>query len=213
MAEYPGSIWVPSPVNAGDVLTEDMFNDCYAEVVAIESTLGVNPQGAYNSVADRLSAIEGAGGGGGGGIGGYVILGCNSGMTLSSANTWYDVVWDTVEASGGSVFALQSDNTNVRVLQSGVYLFGGRVSFSVSGSTQYNVVMRPYCSGYVFGGAGGVGRVSGGYCKGPWLSSAWIGVLVANSDVKLQLLSVDSAGAQVYVSSDDPFRFWGVKLA
>lgn len=72
MADYPGSIFDPRTVEnlPGIVFdaaeTKTMFaedlNDGNAEIVAIEETLGLNPQGAYDTVAERLDAMPSGGG-------------------------------------------------------------------------------------------------------------------------------------------------------
>ena len=72
MATYPGGIFDPRIVenlptivfDAGETTTlfaEDT-NDTNAEIVAIEETLGINPQGAYDSVAERLDNLPSGGG-------------------------------------------------------------------------------------------------------------------------------------------------------
>lgn len=42
----------PYPIYAEDL------NNLRAAIVAIEETLGINPQGAFDTVAERLAAIE-----------------------------------------------------------------------------------------------------------------------------------------------------------
>jgi len=74
MADFPTAIFTPRAVanlpgivyNADDDLT--YYAEDYElptdEIVAIETVLGLNPQGAYNNVAERLDALpSGAGGG------------------------------------------------------------------------------------------------------------------------------------------------------
>lgn len=72
MADYPGSIFVPRVVenlptivyDAGETTTlfaEDT-NSTNDEIVAIEETLGVNPQGSYDTVAERLDDLPSGGG-------------------------------------------------------------------------------------------------------------------------------------------------------
>lgn len=67
MADFPASIFVPrTTANLPGVVydaakTTELFAQDYslpaAEVAAIEATLGINPQGAYDTVADRLDGI------------------------------------------------------------------------------------------------------------------------------------------------------------
>lgn len=67
MADFPGSIFSPrtlvnlpgisfDPTQTKNLFAEDV-NSPNAEIVAIETTLGLNPQGSYDTVADRLDAI------------------------------------------------------------------------------------------------------------------------------------------------------------
>lgn len=74
MAIYPDNIFTGREVedlpginyNASDkttIFAKDI-GDLNGEVQAIEQTLGVNPQGEYDTVADRLAAGGGGGGGG-----------------------------------------------------------------------------------------------------------------------------------------------------
>lgn len=80
MADYPGSIYDQRTITnyPGIIYDPDNETRMYAEdlrflgdeITAIETTLGLNPQGVRASVAARLDAIEAeiaSGGGGGGG--------------------------------------------------------------------------------------------------------------------------------------------------
>jgi hypothetical protein len=71
MADYPVAVYVPrtkenkygvvyNPLKTKTIYAEDVtkLDD---EVVAIETTLGENPQGAYDTVAERLDAVVGGG--------------------------------------------------------------------------------------------------------------------------------------------------------
>jgi len=67
MPSFPGSL---SSLTTGVTDSNDaaafhaqLHNDTNAEVNAIESTLGVNPQGAYSDVAARIAAVASAAGG------------------------------------------------------------------------------------------------------------------------------------------------------
>ena len=70
MADFPGAIFTPrttsnlpgvvyDPTKTKEVFAED-YSKPAAEVVAIETTLGVNPQGAYATVKAWLTALAGA---------------------------------------------------------------------------------------------------------------------------------------------------------
>lgn len=68
MANFPDSIYSPRTMvnRTGVVYDKDKtkviyaedFNKDRAEIVAIENTLGLNPEGTFTSVADRLDDIE-----------------------------------------------------------------------------------------------------------------------------------------------------------
>ena len=59
MSIYPGGI-DSFPTREVDVVVEPpFFNDPQSSIVAIEETLGINPQGSEADVADRIAAIEG----------------------------------------------------------------------------------------------------------------------------------------------------------
>lgn len=68
MADYPSAIFVPRTTENEPGYTYDplktlvYFAEDYslpaAEIVAIETTLGLNPQGSYDSVADRLDGLN-----------------------------------------------------------------------------------------------------------------------------------------------------------
>ena len=75
MADFPASIYAPTvkenrpgvvydALKTKVIFAED-FNLDRGEIVAIETILGINPQGAYTSVADRIQALEDAPSGGG----------------------------------------------------------------------------------------------------------------------------------------------------
>lgn len=74
MADFPGAIASLRTVDNLPGITYDAtktkqlfaedINLMAEEVMAIESTLGVNPEGAYPTVVDRLNAMGGVGGGG-----------------------------------------------------------------------------------------------------------------------------------------------------
>jgi hypothetical protein len=55
---YPSSIDSLPNVNTGDVITATHENAQSAAVLAIENTLGINPQGAYSTVASALAAVN-----------------------------------------------------------------------------------------------------------------------------------------------------------
>lgn len=58
-AAYPGAIKTfATHVNLTEIVDASHPNDLQAEVVAIESTLGLNPQGVAATVAARLTTIE-----------------------------------------------------------------------------------------------------------------------------------------------------------
>lgn len=54
-ASFPGTVKVFTTKDDGDVIYGAAANEWQNEIVAIERTLGVNPQGTYDSVADRLA--------------------------------------------------------------------------------------------------------------------------------------------------------------
>jgi hypothetical protein len=67
-AQYPGAIYTPrtmvnrsgvtyDPLRTKDIYAED-FNKDRAEIVAVETALGTNPEGDAEDVAERLSDIE-----------------------------------------------------------------------------------------------------------------------------------------------------------
>lgn len=64
MENLPGTTYDPS---AKKTLFAEDIGSLSSELAAIETTLGINPQGAYGTVAERIGDI----GGGGGGSGGY----------------------------------------------------------------------------------------------------------------------------------------------
>lgn len=57
-ASYPGSIKVFTTHNPGDLITAADIDSIQDETVAIETVAGINPQGAYASIAARLTADE-----------------------------------------------------------------------------------------------------------------------------------------------------------
>ena len=58
-ASYPSKVKsFPTRVNYTEVIDASHPNTLQEEVVAIETTLGVNPQGAYSTVNERLLAAE-----------------------------------------------------------------------------------------------------------------------------------------------------------
>jgi len=71
MADFPDSIYEPrTMVNRDNVLYDvERTKDIYAEdfnldrdeIVAIETILGLNPEGDYSSVAERLDDMAGGG--------------------------------------------------------------------------------------------------------------------------------------------------------
>lgn len=73
MADFPASIFEPRTTENQPGITYDptktkiQFAEDYslpaAEVAAIESTLGINPQGAYATVAAWLAALQAGSGG------------------------------------------------------------------------------------------------------------------------------------------------------
>lgn len=72
MADFPGSIFVPRTTQNQPGISYDaakskiQFAEDYslpaAEIAAIETILGVNPQGAYTTVKDWLTALASSGG-------------------------------------------------------------------------------------------------------------------------------------------------------
>lgn len=69
MSDYPGGIdaFTAKEDGAGHYVFADYFNTLQDAVVAVQTALGVNPQGSYDDVAARLD--DGGGGGGGGATG------------------------------------------------------------------------------------------------------------------------------------------------
>lgn len=57
---YPGAIdtWVDLVDRVDDILAAHL-NDAYARLIAIENTLGINPQGAWTTVANRMANLIG----------------------------------------------------------------------------------------------------------------------------------------------------------
>ncbi|HEY4002426.1 MAG TPA: hypothetical protein VGO93_26380 [Candidatus Xenobia bacterium] len=55
---YPSSIDSLPNVNTGDVITAAHENAQSAATLAIENTLGINPQGGYSTVASALAAVN-----------------------------------------------------------------------------------------------------------------------------------------------------------
>lgn len=119
MAEYPNNIYTGREVenlpgiayNENDkttIFAEDIggLND---EVHAIEQTLGENPQGDFDTVADRLAA-----GGGGGGAWEEIFN-----YTTSGSET--EIVCDTLDLTSDKVYKIyfgiwcQYDSTNIEV--------------------------------------------------------------------------------------------------
>jgi hypothetical protein len=68
MSTYPTTLDTLPIANANDTPSIDthpaLHNDVNAAVMAIQSTLGVDPQGSDATVAARIAALEGGGGGG-----------------------------------------------------------------------------------------------------------------------------------------------------
>lgn len=72
-AQFPDAIYTPRTMvnrtgvtydaaRTKDIYAED-FNKDRDEIVAIETILGTNPEGAYDTVDERIAALEGGGGG------------------------------------------------------------------------------------------------------------------------------------------------------
>lgn len=87
MADYPDTIFEPRAMENLNGLVRDVadvknlyaedYNEATAEIVAIETVLGLNPEGDYATVAERLDA------GGGGGVG-ENFGNCDGGLVLSN---------------------------------------------------------------------------------------------------------------------------------
>lgn len=96
---YPGALDALPTTSANSTPAEDthpaLHNDANAAINAVQSTLGVNPQGSELTVADRLDAIEATAGG---------LIRCDVFNVSGSPHTWAKAVgvkWIRVVAIGG----------------------------------------------------------------------------------------------------------------
>lgn len=83
MASWPGSIWSPPArgTNMSDVATHTTIHDqTQAELVALETNLGTNPQGSSGTVKARIAAIE----------------------AISTSGTWTPSLTNVAIGTGGS---------------------------------------------------------------------------------------------------------------
>lgn len=80
---YPGALDALPTTSANSTPAEDthpaLHNDANAAINAVQSTLGVNPQGSELTVADRLDAIEATSGG---------LIQCDVFAVSGSPHTW-----------------------------------------------------------------------------------------------------------------------------
>lgn len=121
MSIYPGSIdnFVTKTNIQGITYDEDDTSTVYAEdtnssndaIVAIESTLGTNPQGAFESVADRLANIDGAA---------TILHVADDDLRTYASGSYQPLLYNTVLFDTGSGW--DASNQQYTIPQSGTYL-------------------------------------------------------------------------------------------
>ena len=96
-SDYPGALDTlvnPTSTTArnagGGLALSEVTSNANDAIEAIQATLGVDPQGAESTVADRLDTIEAGGGAGGGGL---VLIDSGTFTTASPVNI--DTVFDS----------------------------------------------------------------------------------------------------------------------
>ena len=117
MSDFPDSIYSPRTMvnRAGVVYDEDKTKVIYAEdfnkdrdeIVAIENILGLNPEGTYTSVSDRLDYIEDNLGGNAFPVGSvFLSVVSTNPATLLGYGTWSQI------AKGKALIGLDSDDAD-----------------------------------------------------------------------------------------------------
>lgn len=144
MTNYPGAIDefrvtqnIPGVLyNADDtktVFAEDTNNHSDA-IVAIETTLGANPQGDYETVADRLAA----GGGGGGAweyVDGALATGSETELNINGLDLQADeayLVFFSVQCNSAECYLDWYGSSIITQSWSGLYSSGGSVTGTTS---------------------------------------------------------------------------------
>lgn len=116
MATYPSSLLVKADViNDVDVVDQNDHNILKGEIIALQTTIGTNPHGNRNNLADRLNAVMS-------GSGGFVNV------TAVPASTYVGKYWYRTDLETMQV--VKSDNT--------VQSIGGSLSNIIYNSTVFN---------------------------------------------------------------------------